>query len=158
MIQTLEPILAEIPLFRGMEQEYVALLAGCAANVRLEPGQFLFRIGDDADGFWLVRQGQVSVEIHAPGRGALTIHTARDGDVIGWSWLVPPYQRHFDARAIVATRALRMDAKCLRDKFESDPRLGYELMSRFGRVVTQRLDSMALQLLDVYGHRANPTS
>lgn len=152
-MQTLEPILAEIQLFRGMKPEHIALIAGCASNARFEPGAFLFRTGTPADSFWVIRQGQVALEIHAPARGALTVQTLAEGDVAGWSWVLPPYQRRFDARAVVATRALRMDGTCLRNKFSSDPELGYQLMSRFAQIITKRVDAMALQLLDVYGGR-----
>ncbi len=150
-MQTLEPIVAGLPLFREMKPEYVQLISGCAANVRYEAGEFMGREGEPADQFWILRQGRVALEIHAPGRGPLTVQTIGDDEVVGWSWLVPPYQLRFDVHAITSTRALVFDGKCLREKFAHDPELGYELMQRFSRVILSRLEAMSLQLLDLYG-------
>ncbi len=150
-MQTLEPILAEVDLFKGMKQEHLANIAGCATNVRYDAGQFVGRTGDPADKFWVVRQGRVGLEIFVPGRGAITISTAEEGDVIGFSWLLPPYQLRFDVHALTATRALLFDGRCLRGKCESDPAFGHELLVRFSRIMANRIEAMSLQLMDVYG-------
>jgi CRP/FNR family transcriptional regulator, cyclic AMP receptor protein len=150
-MQTLEPIVAALPLFAGLKPEYVQLISGCAANVRYEAGEFLGREGEPADKFWIIRQGRVALEIHAPGRGPLTVQTIGDDDAVGWSWLVPPYQLRFDVHAINSTRALMFDGRCLRDKFSSDPELGFELIQRFSRLMLGRIEAMSLQLLDLYG-------
>ncbi len=79
------------------------------------------------------------------------IETIEAGEVIGWSWLFPPYRWHFDARALAPVRATRFDGACLRGKCEADPALGYDLMSRFAQVLIERLQWTRLRLLDVYG-------
>jgi CRP-like cAMP-binding protein len=94
------------------------------------------------------------VELFAPQRGAVAIDTYGEGDVLGWSWLIPPYHWRFDARAIEPTRAISLDARCMRTKCENDHDLGYELMKRFARIIEQRLDATRWQLLDVYGVRS----
>jgi CRP-like cAMP-binding protein len=147
---SLASVLAEQAFLQGLEPPHVELIVGCASNVRFEPGEFLFRAGDEANQFYVVRSGHVSVESFAPQRGAITIETVSDGDVLGWSWLIPPYQWHFDARALNLTRAIALDARCLRTKCESDPALGFELLKRFSRVMEQRLEATRLQLLDLY--------
>jgi CRP-like cAMP-binding protein len=150
-VETLEPIVAGLPLFKGLKPAYLQLITGCAANVRCEAGEFLGREGQPADRFWVIRQGRVALEIHAPGRGPLTVQTIGEDDVVGWSWLVPPYQLRFDIHAVTSTRALMFDGKCLRGKFAHDPELGYELMQRFSQVILRRLEAMSIQLLDLYG-------
>ena len=89
----------------------------------------------------------------APQRGAIAIDTVGEGDVLGWSWLIPPYHWHFDARAVEPTRAIALDGRCLRGKCDADHELGYELMKRFAQVIEQRLEATRWQLLDVYGVR-----
>ena len=79
------------------------------------------------------------------------IQSREAGEVTGWSWLIPPYRWHFDARAMDLTRAIALDGKCLREKFEKDHDLGYELMKRFALVIAERLDATRFQLMDVYG-------
>jgi len=153
-MHTLEPILAEHPFLRGLKQEHLELLVGCASNVRFEAGAFVFRQGQEADHFYILRDGKVAVELFAPQRGAVTIDTYGEGDVLGWSWLIPPYHWRFDARATEPTRAIALDARCMRTKCENDHDLGYELMKRFARIIEQRLDATRWQLLDVYGVRS----
>ncbi len=152
--KTLEPILSELPVFKGMKPDHLALMAGCASNVRFDAGEFVGRQGEPADRFWIVRQGSVAIEIHAPGRGTVTIATIGANEVLGWSWLLPPHQWHFDARALSTTRALALDGRCLRGKFSTDHELGYEVMRRFAPLIAQRLEATSLQLLDIYGTHA----
>ena len=155
-MQTLEPIVAELPLFKGLKPEYIKLISGCASNVRYDAGTFVGREGHPADKFWVLREGRMALQIHAPGRGPLTILTLGENDAVGWSWLVPPYQLRFDIQVLQSTRALAFDGKCLRGKFANDPELGYEMMVRFSSMILRRLDAMSLQLLDLYGdHHAD---
>ena len=151
MVKRLEDILGDVPFLAGLGAEELALLAGCARNVHFGAGDALFREGEPADTFYVVRQGSVSLEIHAPARGGMAIETIDAGEVIGWSWLFPPYRWHFDARALTTVRATAFDGECLRGKCEADSALGYELMKRFAQVLIQRLQWTRLRLLDVYG-------
>lgn len=153
-METLERVLAEHPFFRGLEEPYIHLLVGCASNVRFDPGQLLFREEEEANQFYVIRHGRVALQIFSPQRGPLTIETIGDGDILGWSWLIPPYHWHFSARAVELTRAIVLDAKCLRTKCEEDYALGYQLLKRFAHIIEQRLQATRLQLLDVYGSRA----
>jgi len=96
----------------------------------------------------------VALEIHVPGRDPVTFQTVGEGEIVGVSWLVPPYRWSYDARAIAPVRAIRLDANCLRAKCEADHDLGYEMMKRFAPVLIERLHATRLQLLDVYGRDA----
>jgi CRP-like cAMP-binding protein len=150
-VHTLDEVIASAPVFAGMPAEDLALIAGCAQNVGFDEGQLIFREGDAADTFYLVRRGRVALELHAAERGGLVIETVDPDDIVGWSWLFPPYRWHFDARAATAVRAVAFDGACLRGKCEEDKRLGYELMRRFAQVAIDRLQHTRLRLLDVYG-------
>lgn len=150
-METLEPLLTEHPFFRGLAPGDIQFLTGCAKNARFEAGQVIFREGQDADQFYLVRDGKVALEVFMSGRGSAPILTLGAGDVLGWSWLIPPYKWRFDARAIEATRAFALDGKCLREKCGEDPRLGYELLKRVAAIMAERLHATRLQMLDVYG-------
>jgi hypothetical protein len=86
-----------------------------------------------------------------PNRGAVTIESIEGGEVLGWSWLFPPYKAHFDARVLTHVRALSLDGTCLRGKCEKDSALGYELMRRFNGLIVARLEATRMQLLDLYG-------
>jgi len=149
-MQTLEPILAKHPFFKDLETPYLKLVVGCASNVVFQEGQMVCHRGGDADRFYLIRHGRVAVELHAAGRGTITVQTLGEGDILGWSWLIPPHQWDFDVRAVEMTRAIAMDGTCLRTKSDADHNLGYELLTRFVRVLVGQLEATRIQLLDLY--------
>lgn len=150
-IRSIPDLLTDSDVFSGLAGDDLDLIAGCGTNVRFEPGEPLGREGEKADIFYLVREGKVALEVSVPDAGALVIETLGPGDVVGWSWLFPPYRWTFDARAVEAIRAVALDGACLRGKCDQDQRLGYQLMQRFARVMRERLQATRLQLLDVYG-------
>jgi signal-transduction protein with cAMP-binding, CBS, and nucleotidyltransferase domain len=131
-MEGLERILSEHPFFETFPKAHRELLAGCAKNHRFNAGQFLFHEGDAANEFFLIRHGKIALEIVAPGREPIVFETLQDGDIVGASWLVPPYRWMFD--------------KC-----EADHHLGYEMMKRFLPILVGRLHATRLQILDVYG-------
>ena len=149
-MEGLERIVREHPFFSGMKEEFLELISGCAKNVRFEAGQYMFHEGQPADQFYLLRSGRVALQISAPER-TLTVQTVGEDEIVGASWLVPPYRWGFDAKALELTRAIAMDAACLRGKCEGDHDLGYEMMKRFMPILIQRLHATRLQILDVYG-------
>jgi CRP-like cAMP-binding protein len=152
-MEGLESILAKHPFFAGFAAEHGQLVAACARNHRYEVGEYLFREGGPANEFFLIRHGQVALEIGAPGTAPIVFATLDQGDLVGASWLVPPYRWLYDARAVTLTRAIGIDAACLRAKCEADHHLGYEMMKRFLPALVQRLHATQLQILDVYGKR-----
>ncbi len=152
-METLERIIADHPFFDGMKQEYLDILIGCASNVRFEEGSYIFREGGEANEFYLIRSGRVALEMATPNHHALLIGTYGEGDVLGWSWLLPPYQWKFQAKVVEPVRAFVLDGKCLRKKCEDNHDLGYEMLKRFTKIIDRRLDATRFQLLDVYAVR-----
>jgi CRP-like cAMP-binding protein len=153
-MRTIKELISEHPFFKGLDEQYLDVIAACAHNVRFLAGEYVIREGGEANEFYLIRHGKISLEAFLPGQGAITIQTIQEGDVLGWSWLFAPYRWHFDARAVELTRAIAFDGRCLREKSEEDKALGYELMKRFSYIMVQRLQATRLQLLDVYGVKA----
>ena len=147
----LGPLLAKHPFFADLDAETLDLISGCAANASFKPGDYLFREGDPADQFYIIRFGKISVEINAPSRGPHPVQTLGAGEVLGWSWLIPPHRWRFDSRALELVRAISLDGKCLRTKCDENHRLGYRLLSRFSGVMAKRLEATRLQLMDIYG-------
>jgi len=152
-METLERIIVEHPFFEGLESYYTGLLTGCASNVKFSAGTYIFKEGEEANQFYLIRAGKVALEILAPHNKTLTVETLEQGDLLGWSWLVPPYICSFHARAIQETRAIALDGKCLRTKCEQNHDLGYEVLKRFAQLMARRLQATRFQLLDVYAGR-----
>lgn len=153
-MRTLDTLLVESPLFTDLDQEQLELIAGCGRNVIFGEGDRLFREGDAADVFFLVRRGVVALDTYVPNRGALTVDSVGPGEIAGWSWLVPPYRWHFTGRAVEPVHTVQFDGACLRGKCEADPLLGYDLLNRVAQVLVERLQATRFQLMDVYGDGA----
>jgi len=149
-METLERIIAEHPFFAGLESYYTSLLTGCASNIRFDQGSYIFRDGEEANAFYLLRSGKVAIEIFPPQGRPVSVATMGEGEVLGWSWLLPPYQWKYNAHSIEPVRAIALDGKCLRNKCEQNHDLGYEMLKRFAKIMEHRLEETRFQLLDVY--------
>jgi CRP/FNR family transcriptional regulator, cyclic AMP receptor protein len=150
-VRTLDELLADVPALAGLAAEQRELIAGCAKNVTFASGDYLMREGEPADTFFVIRHGAVAIETFVPARGPVTIETLHADDLLGWSWLVPPYRTAFDVRALETVRAMSFDGVCLRGKCVEDPVLGQALLERFTAVIVERLQATRLRLLDMYG-------
>ncbi len=151
MMKSIEEIVSRHPFLEGLDADIVVLIAGCASNVRFATGEYLLHEGDEADRFYLIRQGTVALEMHVPGRDPVVFLTLKEGDMLGTSWLLPPYRWVYDARAVELTRAFKFDAHCVRDKGEQDNRVGYQMMKRFIPPLIERLQAARVQAADIYG-------
>lgn len=149
-VHDLQPILAAHPFFAGLEPAWLALLVGCARNVRFEEGTYLVNEGREANDFYLLRRGRVAIEMEVE-RGPSVVATLDEGQILGWSWLVPPHHWQFDARATDVVHAIALDGACLRRKCEASHDLGYELLRRFARDIELRLYNAWIQIADLYG-------
>ncbi len=98
-METIDDLLSRHEFFKGLKPEYLALIAGCGQNVHFDAGAYLLREGEPADRFFAIRGGSVAVETYVPSRGPVTLQTLGEGEILGWSWLFPPYVCQFDARA-----------------------------------------------------------
>jgi len=150
-MQTEMSILAAQPFLKGLSPQKLDALAEHSMVTRFDAGQFIFHEGDPANRFYLILEGQVSIEAPIDEDGfqkdSVAIQTIGAGDVLGWSWLFPPYYWHFDARAITAVKAIFFYGTALRERCESDHDLGYELMKRLSQIVIHRLQVTRRQLL-----------
>ena len=128
---------AGAPVLRRARRSTVDAAGRVRRERALPAGQYLFHEGEPADRFFVVRRGRVALDVHVPRAADQVVDTVDEGDVVGWSWLVPPYRWFFDARAVADVSAVAFDATCLRGKCEEDPALGYALMQRVAQVMYQ---------------------
>jgi CRP/FNR family cyclic AMP-dependent transcriptional regulator len=150
-METMEPILAAHPFFRGLDSRYLKLILACASRESFTPARFLCRDEEEARKFYVIHHGRVAVEIYRPRRGAVTIQTLGDGEVLGWLWYDQPYHWHLDAKALDLTRVISLDVPCLLDKCNHDPVFGYELMRRYAHHLAGQFRATKVQLADFYG-------
>ena len=148
-MESLEQLLAEHPFLQGLSPQHLSRLAQCAEVRQFAAGQFLFREGEEVKEFFLVRYGQVAMEIFTSRRGPMTIQTRQEGDILGWIGVAPPFQWNFDARAMVITRTIALKVEGLLSVCEEDHELGYELLKRFISRVAQHFKSLKLQMVNL---------
>ncbi len=137
------------PFFVGVPESVVAGALRQAEFLNWKKDEVIFRKGGRAHSVYLIRRGRVAVEMPAPDRGPVHIQWVRSGEVLGWSWLLPPYRWRFDARAHTATRAIALPAAWMRTQCRRVPRLGNRvmkhtadiIMNRWTRAVKRRLDA-----------------
>ena len=146
-VKAVENIIAEHPFLRGLKPEHLRLLADSAMRMSYKTGELIFCEGDPANRFYLIEQGRVSLESHRRDEAPVAVQVIGPGEVLGWSWLFPPYYWHFDARALEPTTAIFFYGTRLREHCEKDHAFGYEMMKRMTHVVIHRLQATRKQLL-----------
>jgi CRP-like cAMP-binding protein len=158
MNDDIKELIASHRFFTHLKPEYIEAMAECASLKTYKTGDALGREGATSEFFFALLEGRVAIESYQPGHDPVTLQTIHGGEIVGWSWLFPPYEWVFDAKAISDVRSIAFDTSSLREICEKNPALGFELMKRFAQVMTMRLKATRLQLLDMYnrktGHRA----
>lgn len=152
--QSLARSLKDHSMVKGLLDGHVEFLSGCAKNLRIGSGRFLFREGAEADQLYLVRSGKIALEVHDGARGTVVVETIGADDTLGWAALNPPYRWSLDARALEPTLLFAIDSTCLRQKLEADHSFGYVFTKRLMNEIHERLERARLQALDVYRVRS----
>jgi CRP-like cAMP-binding protein len=145
-------LLTAHPFLRGLPEPHIRLLAAHAKTIRLPARHRLFEEGGTADRFWLIEAGRIALYTFVPGDGRVIIQHVGRGDVVGLSWLYPPYRWGFGAVTSQPLQAFEIDARAVREECAADPAFGYEITSRFLRVTLYRLQTTRGRLLDVSTH------
>ena len=157
-METTFELLAAHPFLTGMTTDLLAELAPCTRRRSLPTGTTIFREGEQADRFWLVREGVIAIEFHVPGRGDIVVESIGGGTALGWSWIQPPHRWRFTAIAAEPTLALELDAVEVRRRCEANPALGHDLTRRFAAVLADRLSAARTRLVDLYAYPHEVTS
>jgi CRP/FNR family cyclic AMP-dependent transcriptional regulator len=144
-------IIAAHPLLGGLAPQHLDLLSEVAMFTEFKTDEIIFHEGDPANRFYLLLEGQVVLESKDPEKAPVVLQTINGGDVLGWSWLFPPYYWHFDARATKPTRALFFYGTWLLEKCEEDHDFGYEMMKRMAAIMIKRLQATRKQLVQHAG-------
>ncbi len=147
-----EPMVTRValhPFLAGMNRAQLALLTDCAMATHFKKGQTILREGEFANRFYLIESGKVALESGAHFGEPMVVETIGPGDLLGWSWMFPPYIWQFTARAVEPTTAIFFYGTILREYCEKDHFLGYELFKRMSVVMMKRLQAARKQMLSV---------
>jgi len=156
-----EPLAARVtlhPFLAGMNRTQLALLRECAMGTHFKKRETILREGEFANRFYLIESGRVVLDSGAGSGKPLVIETIGPGDLLGWSWMFPPYVWQFTARAVEPTTAVFFYGTILREYCEKDHSLGYELFKRMSVVMLRRLQAARKQMLSLDVRRASLSS
>jgi len=148
----LEPMAMRValhPFLAGMSRAHLALLTDCAMVVHFNPGEVIFREGELANRFYLIESGSVILESSGRSADHVIVDKVSAGDLLGWSWMFPPYVWHFTARAAERTEAIFFYGTIMREYCERDHSLGYELFKRMSAVMIKRLQAAREKMLAI---------
>ena len=134
----------------GLEPGIQTRLAELSRTFTAEPGEELFREGDESEVLGVVIKGRVALRTHVAERGDLTILTVEPGDIYLWSALVPPYRATSTAVAIEALEAITFEGPALRAALREDAALAQALYPRVLVAVERRLNATRVQLLELF--------
>jgi CRP/FNR family transcriptional regulator, cyclic AMP receptor protein len=151
----IEPLATRValhPFLAGMNHTQLTLLPDCAVARHFNAKQTILREGEFANGFYLLEVGKVALESETSFGQSIPIQILGAGDLLGWSWMFPPYVWQFTARAIEPTSALFFYAAILREYCEKDHSLGYALLKRLSTVLVGRLQAAHDQMLSLYSN------
>jgi len=146
--QSTEDYLSTHTFFSGLDDSYRKFLSNSVTELQIKKGGVLFKQGDRADKFYLLRKGQVSVQVPALMGPSLEIQTLGEDQVLGWSWLIPPYRWIFLARAVEDSELLEFDGGAILARCEEDPKFGYELFKCFAALMSERLGAARQKMMD----------
>ena len=146
--QSTENYLSAHDFFKGLDSNFIKFLANHTVVRQIKKGDVLFHQGKHADKFYLLRSGQVSLQVPALMGPALEIQVVGEDQLVGWSWLIPPYQWNFLARAIEDSNLLEFDGATILSHCEEDPKFGYELYKRFATMMSERLNAARQKMMD----------
>jgi CRP/FNR family transcriptional regulator, cyclic AMP receptor protein len=140
------------PFLAGMNRTQLALLTDCAIAAHFKKGETILREGELANRFYLIESGKVVLESSDDFEQPVIVETIGHGDLLGWSWMFPPYVWNFTARAVEPTEAIFFYGTILREYSERDPSLGYQLFKRMAPVMLRRLQAARKKMLAMDAH------
>lgn len=138
------------PLFQGMDPGFLEALEPSVVVRSIETGELIIREGSPAHALLLVTHGKIGLEMTSPDRPPLSLLTVGPGEIVGWSWLLPPHRWQVDGRALKPTRVLAIDGPVLRGLLDSRPKDGYRFLLRIVPIITGRLHSARVQVMDIH--------
>lgn len=143
-------------LFTGLPQADLVQIAAIASLKSLDKGQYLFREGDVALGFYVVQRGAVNVHrVSAAGKEQV-IHVFRAGESFAEVALATETGYPADARAIEPTQVLLIQKAGILALLKRQPELALRMlgsMSSHLRVIVGQLEDLTLK--DVETRLAN---
>jgi CRP/FNR family cyclic AMP-dependent transcriptional regulator len=146
--QSITDYLSAHEFFSEFSDDVLKFLCECSSTREVKKGQILFSLGEHADKFFVVRNGRISIQMPAIMGPTLEIQTLGRDQVLGWSWLIAPYQWNFQTKAEEDSELLQFDGTAILARCEQEPQFGYELLKKFAGLMSVRLNAARQKMMD----------
>jgi CRP/FNR family transcriptional regulator, cyclic AMP receptor protein len=134
----------------GMVPDVLDALAAIGRVADFAEGAVVVRPDEPCPALGVIVHGRIAIRPPLAGSVGRTILTLEDGDIFGWSAVLPGSTATSTAIAIAPTRAVLIEREDLARAFDSDPRVAAAVYQRVLSAVARRLQSTRMQLLDLY--------
>ena len=146
--QSITEYLSAHEFFSEFSDDSLKFLCECSSTREIKKGQILFLQGEHADKFYVVRSGRISLQMPAIMGPTLEVQAVDEDQVLGWSWLISPYQWNFQTKAEDDSELLQFDGAAILARCEQDPKLGFELVKKFAALMSVGLNAARLKMMD----------
>lgn len=146
--QSIDNYLNTHAFFSELDRHSKKFLSQAARSRSINECGILFEAGASADKFYLLKSGAISVQVPAVMGPCLEIQKLKAGQMLGWSWLIPPYRWNFQALALQDSDLLEFDGSLILAHCEEEPVFGYALMKLFAGLMSERLDRARQKMMD----------
>jgi len=146
--QSITEYLSAHEFFSEFSDDVLKFLCECSSTREIKKGQILFLQGEHADKFYVVRSGRISLQMPAIMGPTLEIQTVDEDQVLGWSWLISPYQWNFQTKAEDDSELLQFDGAAILAQCEQDPKLGFELVKKFAALMSVGLNAARQKMMN----------
>ena len=144
----IQEMLAQAPAFSGLSTDILDRLARHASEIEVPRGQCVFKSGETASSFFLLIEGEVSIQIPAVTGPTLHVQRLTPVRALGWSWMLPPYKWSFNALVESDAKLLEFDGKAILAECEEDPAFGYQIVKRVSGLMAERLEAAHRKMMD----------
>jgi CRP/FNR family transcriptional regulator, cyclic AMP receptor protein len=146
--QSIDTYLTSHEFFTGFNEVDLKFLCDCSSLEQIEQGQMLFRQGEQADKFYVVRTGRISIQMPAIMGPNIEMQSLGSDQILGWSWLISPFKWSFQALAEETSELIRFDGTAILARCEQNPKFGYEMLKKFAGLMSIRLDAARRKMMD----------
>jgi len=152
--------LAGLELFEGLSGEALGTIASISREMSFEPGQVIFSPELQPNRIFLLVEGQVRLTVHAsPLPEPVTVAMVETpGQAFGFSSVVGQGHHNSSAEAAGRVKAVAIEGPAFLAYLESDPVVGFVVMTRLARVISRRLAALRRLLLETIIDYERPTS
>ncbi|UED82893.1 Crp/Fnr family transcriptional regulator [Streptomyces profundus] len=141
-------------LLRVLPPGHRERLMSLATEVSFEQSRRIFEERGTADRFWIVRSGTVTLDLRLAGTRPTAVSSLESGDLLGWSWLFPPFQWDFGAQALSPVRAYEFQGAEVQALCDEDPAFGYGLLRVIAEILAYRVQAARVRVLDLFAPHA----